>query len=53
MLMTIEFGWVVTYHGGLSRIKSYNSWSRGLLKSLDKLKPLYLYYQSAYGHQFM
>ena len=26
-------------------------WSRGLLKSCDKRKPLYPYYQSAYDHQ--
>ena len=26
-------------------------WSRGLARSLGKLKPLYLYYQSTYGHQ--
>ena len=26
-------------------------WSRGLARSHDKLKPLYLYYYSPYGHQ--
>ena len=27
------------------------SWSQTLSKICDKLNPLYLYYQSAYGHQ--
>ena len=26
-------------------------WSRGLVRSRDKLKPLYLHYHSTYGHQ--
>ena len=45
MPMSTKLGRVVTFHEGLSRIKSH-----GTLKSRGKLKT-YLQYQSGYGHQ--
>ena len=36
----------VTYHDKVPPIKNMTFQSRGLLRSRDKLKPFYLYYQS-------
>ena len=38
---------MITYLAGLF----LNLWSCGLARSSDKLKQLYLYYYSGYGHQ--
>ena len=42
MSMTTKLGRVVSYYEGLLLTKSHrvNSWSRGLARSRDKLKPL-------------
>ena len=48
--MATKLGKVITYHEGLQPIKAYDS-LRGLFQSHDKIKTLYLHYQSAYGHQ--
>ena len=44
-----QFLWLPDVTGWQLAIKG--SHSRSLVKSLDKLKTLYLHYQSAYGHQ--
>ena len=50
--MTTKLGRVVTYLERLQTIKSHMTvLSRDLARSRDKRKPLYLPYQSAYGHQ--
>ena len=41
---------MVTYHDGVSPIKSHDLWSHRLSKSRDKLKT-HLHYHSAYGQQ--
>ena len=41
----------VTYHDKVPPIKNMTFQSRGLLRSRDKLKSFYLYYQSTYGYQ--
>ena len=44
-------GMMVTYLKWVLPRKSHDPWPRGLARSLDKLKPLYLHYHSVYGHQ--
>ena len=52
MSVTDELGGrVVTCREGLQPLKSYDPWSHCLLKSHDKMKPLYLNYHNVYGHQ--
>ena len=43
-------GWWLTMRGS-HPLNHATPWSRGLPKSRDKQKSLYLYHQSAYGHQ--
>ena len=44
---------MVTYFAGLLIINNLTVWSRGLARSRDKQKPLYLYCQSVFGHQIL
>ena len=42
----------IPYLSGLLPIKSHGPfWSRGLVRSCNKIKPLYLNYHSAYGYR--
>ena len=41
----------VTYHEELLLVKSHSPLITVLTRSRNKLKPLYLHYYSAYGHQ--
>ena len=51
MPMATKLGRIVTYFERLLKLKSRNAFTRSLTKSRDKRKFLYLYYQSANGHQ--
>ena len=51
MQMTTKFGKVLTYHEGFPPIKLHNLWSRVLERLRDRVKILYLPYQSTYSHQ--
>ena len=42
---------MVAHLDGLLPTKFHNPLSRDLATSRDKLKPLYLHYDSAYGHE--
>ena len=46
--MTIKLGKIVTYFDGFLPKKSHDP---SITWSLEKLKPFYLYYQSAHGYQ--
>ena len=50
MPMALKFGRLVTYHEEVPPIKLHVP-SPGLSKSRDQITSIYLYYQSAYGHQ--
>ena len=49
--MASKLGSIVTYVEELLPIKSTDSLSRGLARSRDSLKSLYLHYHSTYDHQ--
>ena len=51
ILMATKRGILVTYHEGLSPILSHDPLLTCSCDTRDKLKPLYLRYPSAYGHQ--
>ena len=51
MPMAIKFDRVVTYHKWLPPVKSHDHLITWPFKITVKLKPLYLYYPTAYGHQ--
>ena len=49
--MPITLGGMIIYLDGLLAIKARELLRRSLARSRDKLRPLYLEYHIAYGHQ--
>ena len=49
--MVTKLGKMVTYLDGLLPTKLQKPLTRGLARSLDKVKPLYLHCHSYYGYQ--
>ena len=48
MPMVTKLGRMVTYCEGFPPIKSHDPWVHGLLRSCDKVKPLYPQYHNVY-----
>ena len=51
MLMATNLDRAVTHLDGLLPKLSQHLWIRGLVRSCDELKSLYIHYHGAYGHQ--
>ena len=51
VLRATKLGRMVTYLNELLLLMSHYLFSCGLTRSCDKLKPLYLHFQSPYDHQ--